>query len=202
MTATIAQVQACGGYQIIYADPPWSYNDSGCIGAAAKEYETMDTRSIADLPIGDIAAKDAVMFMWGTYPKIADLLELIPRWGFTYKSIAFQWVKTKGKHPDGTDKAFFGLGRWTRGNTEPCFLATRGKPTRLSASVSQLVTTLDEDLVIAPVGRHSAKPPEVRDRIVKLMGDLPRIELFARERTPGWDVWGNDPELGAPDVIL
>lgn len=188
-----------GGYQIVYADPPWAYNDAGCRGAAQKEYSTMDTRSIGEIPVGSICAPDAVMFIWATYPKIEDLFPLLAAWGFTYKSIAFQWVKTRGEHPDGSLKTFMGLGRWTRGNTEPCFLAVRGKPHRVSAGVRQLITTLEEDLIVAPVGRHSAKPSETRDRIVTLMGDLPRIELFARTRTPGWDVWGNEVES---DVTL
>lgn len=199
MTYSVDQVRAAGGYSIILADPPWSYNDAGCRGAAEPHYATMDTRAIGDLPVGEIAAKDAVLFLWATYPKIADMLDLIPRWGFTFKSIAFQWLKTRGKQADGSDKPFFGLGRWTRGNTEPCFLAVRGKPARVSAGVSQIIHTLDEDLVVAPVGRHSAKPPEVRDRIVTLMGDLPRIELFARERVDGWDAWGNEI---VSDVVL
>jgi len=141
------------------------------------------------LPIERLAAKDSVMFMWGTHPKVADMLELAGRWGFTYKSIAFCWIKTKGAHPDGSAKPFLGLGRWTRGNSEPCYLAVRGKPSRISASVSQLI--FSEELIVAPVGRHSAKPPEARTKILQLMGDMPRIELFARERAPGWDAWGD-----------
>ena len=105
---------------------------------------------------------------------------MIEAWGFTYKSIAFQWVK-QNRSGNGY---FFGLGRWTRGNTEPCLLAVKGKPKRISASVGQLV--------FSPLRRHSQKPDEVRDRIVELMGDLPRIELFARETAPGWDSWGNE----------
>jgi N6-adenosine-specific RNA methylase IME4 len=196
---TLDEIEAAGGYPILYADPPWSYDDDKCGGGVGKEYKTMATTAIGDLPIARLAAKDAVLFIWGTYPKIADLLALIPRWGFTYKSIAFQWVKTRGSHEDGSGKPFLGLGRWTRGNTEPCFLAVRGKPHRVHQGVRQLVITPDEDLVIAPLGKHSAKPPEVRDRIVTLMGDLPRIELFAREKVPGWDAFGNEIES---DVTL
>lgn len=115
-----------------------------------------------------------------------EALRLIEAWGFTYKSIAFQWVK-QNRSGKGY---FFGLGRWTRGNTEPCLIAVKGKPKRISASVSQLV--------FSPLRRHSEKPDEVRDRIVELMGDLPRIELFARNTAPGWDSWGN--EVPAPET--
>ena len=174
-----------GGYKIVYADPPWSYNDSRCIGAAAEHYPTMSFEDIASLPVESVCAKDAVLFLWATYPKLEEALALIPRWGFTYKSIGFVWVKT---YKSGTP--FFGLGRWTRGNTEPCFLAVRGKPHRISAGVSQLVEAPEEGFD-APVARHSAKPAKVRDRIVELMGDAPRIELFARDTALGWQAWGN-----------
>ncbi len=177
-------------YSIIYADPPWSYSDSGCSGAAAEQYETMKIEDLKNMPVnpagGGIAADDCVLFMWATYPKMQEALDLIEAWGFTYKSIAFQWVK-QNRSGNGY---FFGLGRWTRGNTEPCLLAVKGKPKRISASVGQLI--------FSPLRRHSQKPDEVRDRIVELMGDLPRIELFARSTAPGWDAWGN--EVPEPDA--
>lgn len=167
-------------YNIIYADPPWKYNDKGCQGAAEKIYPVMTVDEMAALPIKEIADKDCVLFMWATYPKIQEALELIDKWGFTYKSIAFQWVK-QNKSGNGY---FFGLGRWTRGNSEPCLIATRGKPKRISASVGQLI--------FSPLRNHSQKPDETRERIVELLGDLPRIELFARQYADGWDCWGNE----------
>lgn len=155
----------------------------------------MRFEDIAALPVGEMCAKDAVLFLWATYPKIEEALALIPRWGFTYKSIAFQWLKL---YPSG--KPFFGLGRWTRGNTEPCLLAVRGSPKRVSASVSQVVLDpADPSVIEAPVLRHSAKPAAVRERIVELMGDRPRVELFAREAAPGWLSWGNE---GSPSIAL
>ncbi len=188
---SLDDVETAGGYSIIYADPPWSYSDKGCNGAAETQYATMRPEAIRALPVSRLAAKDAVLFLWATYPKIEEALELIPAWGFTYKSIGFQWVKYyKGGAP------FFGLGRWTRGNTEPCLLAVKGKPSRIHKGVHQLVESVSDDpeggVLQALVGRHSAKPPEVRDRIVRLMGDIPRLEMFSRNRTPGWDVWGNE----------
>ena len=166
-------------YSIIYADPPWSYSDSGCSGAAAAQYATMSINELKQLPVnpagGGIAADDCVLFMWATYPKMQEALDLIEAWGFKYKSIAFQWIK-QNRSGNGY---FFGLGRWTRGNTEPCLIAIKGKPKRISAGVGQLV--------FSPLRRHSQKPAEVRDKIVELMGDLPRIELFAREAAPGWE---------------
>ena len=177
-------------YSIIYDDPPWSYSDSGCSGAAAAQYATMSINELKQLPVnpagGGIAADDCVLFMWATYPKMQEALDLIEAWGFKYKSIAFQWIK-QNRSGNGY---FFGLGRWTRGNTEPCLIAIKGKPKRISAGVGQLV--------FSPLRRHSQKPAEVREKIVELMGDLPRIELFAREAAPGWDVWGN--EAPTPEV--
>jgi len=174
------------GYSVIYADPPWQYGDKSCIGAAELQYKTMKLADIKAMPIAQLAAPDCVLFMWATYPLIREALGVIDAWGFEYKSIAFQWIKSYKK----SGEPFFGLGRWTRGNTEPCLLAVRGKPHRVSASVGQLIFAEGETLV-SPVGRHSAKPPEVRGRIVQLMGDVPRVELFARELAPGWDAWGN-----------
>lgn len=167
-------------YNIIYADPPWKYKDARCEGAAEKIYSTMTVEQLCELPIKQLADKDSVLFMWATYPKMQDALDVIKAWGFTYKSIAFQWIK---QNPKG-EGYYLGLGRWTRGNSEPCLIATKGKPHRISASVRQLI--------FSPLTRHSQKPPETREKIIELMGDLPRIELFARQYADGWDCWGNE----------
>ena len=167
-------------YEVIYADPPWQYQDRNCNGSAEQHYRTMPLDAIKALPVSQIAADDAVLLMWATWPLMPEAMELITAWGFKYKTIGFNWIK-RNRSDCGF---FFGLGRWTRGNAEPCLLATRGKPKRVGNAVSQLI--------FEPIGRHSAKPPVVRDRICELLGDKKRIELFARNRTPGWDVWGNE----------
>ncbi len=169
-------------YDIIYADPPWSYADQGCQGTMADHYSGMKIEDICCLDVGSITSDDCVLFLWTTYPMLRESFQVMDRWGFNYKSIAFQWVKLnrKAKTP------FYGLGRWTRGNTEPCLLATKGHPSRISAGVFQLIQE--------PLGRHSQKPGVVRDKILQLMGNRPRIELFARNKTEGWDVWGNEVE--------
>ena len=77
-----------------------------------------------------------------------------------------------------------GMGRWTRANAEVCLLATKGKPKRINAGVRQIIESVPE--------KHSKKPDIVRDKIVDLVGELPRVELFARNETDGWDVWGNE----------
>jgi len=169
-------------YGIIYADPPWRYDDKSCQGNCEKYYDTMSLEEICNLPVKDIADRDCILFLWATYPKIREALDTIEKWGFQYKTIGFQWIK-QNKKGSGF---FLGLGRWTRGNSECCLIATIGKPKRRSANVSQLI--------FAPLTRHSEKPNEVRKKIVDLVGDLPRIELFARQKVDGWDCWGNEVE--------
>lgn len=167
-------------YSVIYADPPWSYRNKGTRAAADKHYSTMSIEEIKALPVADIAAADCVLFLWATFPMLPEALETIKAWGFTYKTAAFVWAKQNRRSPGW----FWGLGNWTRSNPEVCLLAVRGRPARVSASV--------HSLICVPVGKHSQKPKEARERIVELMGDVQRIELFARERIPGWDCWGDE----------
>ena len=167
-------------YGIIYADPPWQYTQKRLSGAAEHHYPTMGIDELCALPVADIAAEDSALFLWATFPQLAEALRLIKAWGFTYKTVAFVWLKLNKK----SYTWFYGLGFWTRGNAEICLLATRGHPKRKSAGIHQFI--------ISPVEQHSKKPDETRDRIVALMGDIPRIELFARKETAGWDTWGNE----------
>ena len=126
------------------------------------------------------------MFFDGLHCK-PEALRLIKAWGFQYKSVAFVWLKKNRK----ADSWFYGLGFWTRGNAEICLLATKGHPKRQAANIHQFI--------ISPIEAHSKKPDEAREKIVALMGDLPRVELFARQTPPGWDVWGNEVESTVPD---
>lgn len=171
-------------YDIIYADPPWQYkvwSDKGKGRSAESHYPTMRKEDIKRLPIKEIAAENSILFLWVTAPCLIEGIELITAWGFTYKTVAFTWVKQNKK----SDSIFTGMGYYTRSNAEYCLLATRGKVLeRKSHSASSVV--------LSHIERHSKKPNEVRDRIVQLLGDLPRIELFAREQANGWDCWGNE----------
>lgn len=183
-------------YDIIYADPPYrfkNYSDdwhrdnpdgSRWVG---QQYPISSVDDIAAMPIRDLASKDSCLFLWVTMPHLQNGLAIMNEWGFTYKTTAFTWIKTN----KNAGTPFVGMGFWTRSNAELCLLGTRGHPVRVNKAVRQVV--------MAPRGRHSAKPPEVRDRIVALLGDLPRIELFARERTPGWAAFGDEVES---DVAL
>ena len=172
-------------YSVIYADPPWAYHvwsKKGAGRSAESHYPTMSINEIANLRVADIAAKDSALFLWVTFPVLPQVFTVLKGWGFTYKTIAFVWVKQNKK----SSSLFWGMGYWTRANAEMCLLATKGHPKRKSAHVHQII--------LSPVAEHSKKPGIVRDKIIELMGDVPRIELFARQTTPGWDVWGNEVE--------
>jgi len=174
-------------YNIIYADPPWQYDRGRCQGGVDKCYPTMTPDELCQLPVQGICDDNAILFLWATFPKLPEALRVIKAWGFQYKSVAFVWLK-QNKCGEGW---YYGLGFWTRGNAEICLLATKGKPKRASNRVHQFI--------ISPLRGHSRKPDETREKIVQLMGDLPRVELFARQKTEGWDVWGNEVD---PDIQL
>jgi N6-adenosine-specific RNA methylase IME4 len=169
-------------YKIIYADPPWSYKDKAKAGnrGACCKYDTQSKEWIENLPVKDISDDDCALFLWVTMPKLNECFELIEKWGFTYKTVAFTWVKRNKI----ADTFFWGMGRWTRANAEVCLIATKGKPKRINAGVHSVIDTHIE--------KHSKKPGIVRERIIDLLGDIPRVELFARNKTEGWDVWGNE----------
>lgn len=174
-------------YQIIYADPPWSYyNDtnaeSNCTtikGMRRPPYSVMGSSEIMKLPIKNISADNCILFIWTTDYHLKRCLNIIEAWGFTYKTVGFAWNK----------KCCF-MGAYTmKSGIELCLLATTGK------DIHRLVKKHNiKSLIETPRQAHSKKPDEVRNRIVELMGNLPRIELFARQKTDGWDVWGNEVE--------
>lgn len=172
-------------YNIIYADPPWSYEwgkgEHGGNFAPERHYQTMSVDEICEMKttIKKIADKKCVLLMWATMPCLPDAIRVIKEWGFKYKTCAFTWVKVK---KDGQPLA--GMGSYTKCNAELCLLAMRGHIKSADKTVRQII--------MAQRRGHSVKPFEVRDRIVKLFGDLPRIELFARSTATGWDCWGDE----------
>ena len=167
-------------YQIIYADSPWKYDDPKAndpkLGGIT--YPTMEDEEIYSLPIQDLADENCLLFLWATMPKLQEGLTTIERWGFKYTTCAFVWVKKRGA------KIYSGLGHWVNGNAELCLLGKKGTPKRYKKDVKQII--------MSQLREHSRKPDETRDRIISIAGDLPRIELFARQRFEGWDVWGNE----------
>jgi len=176
-------------YSIIYADPPWKYNNpKSCLPKLGGiTYSVMSHEEISLLSVQDIAAKDCALFLWATMPKLKEALYVIDAWGFKYITCAFTWIKL---NPSGRG-IYSGLGHWTNGNAELCLFAKIGSPKRINKNVKQVQ--------FYARGKHSEKPAEIRNEIINLMGDLPRIELFARQHTPNWHAWGNEIES---DIVL
>lgn len=172
-------------YTVIYADPPWSYrvwSKKGAGRSAEAHYPTMSMEEIKALPVGELADRDCALFLWITLPMLREAWGVLDAWGFTFKTVAFVWIKLNRQ----ANTLFTGMGYWTRANAEICILATRGHPKRQARNVHQVI--------VSHIEEHSKKPDEARRRIEALMGDVPRIELFARQYPPGWDVWGNEVE--------
>ncbi|OFW63651.1 MAG: adenine methyltransferase [Actinobacteria bacterium RBG_13_63_9] len=176
-----------GPFSVIYADPPWSFmawrstKDRRFPSRTAdSHYPTLTTEEISALPVPSICAPDCALFLWVPSCALPEGLRVIDAWGFAFKTVAFVWVKRNRVN----GLLYWGMGHWTRSGAELCLLATRGKPARVGRGVHQVVE--------AAVREHSRKPDEVRDRIVRLLGDLPRLELFARERAAGFVAWGDE----------
>lgn len=177
-------------YNIIYADPPWKYADSRDYaiknnptgaGGAVKHYPVMTLEEIKNIPVIDIVnKKSCFLFLWCTGPKMDWGIEVLKSWGFRYVTIPFVWIKTKN---NSNDIRYDGIGCYTNNNAEYCLLGRIGKYQRANTGVRQIL--LHRKL------KHSQKPDEIRNRIIRLIGDLPRIELFARNKFHKWDFWGN-----------
>jgi N6-adenosine-specific RNA methylase IME4 len=162
-------------FNIIYADPPYSYFtwNKNNRGTAEKFYDTLMMEDIIKLDVKSISSENCALLLWITSPYLFRMNEILDSWGFKYKSVAFTWIKKTVNN-----KLFWGMGHWTRSNPEYCLLATKGKMTRVAKNVHSVIEH--------PVTKHSQKPPQVRTEIKRLFGDLPSIELFAREREH-WD---------------
>lgn len=174
-------------YSVILADPAWHYsltNGDHRIykdGKRIRHYDGLTQDAMKHLPISEIAAKNAALFMWATMPCLPDAIDLMHAWGFTYKTVAFTWIKL---NKNGTP--YMGLGHYTRGNAEVCLLGIRGRVPRNARNISQVLLTTRR--------QHSRKPDEQYDRIMRLF-DGPYVEVFARQQWPSWDVWGNQTDL-------
>lgn len=175
-------------YNLILVDPPWQYRDKSLNrGGAERHYPTMTLEEMRRLNVKGLAEKECALCMWVTMPHLETGLQLIREWGFVPVTCLFVWVKTYSN--GDPSNPFVGMGHHTRSNAELMLLAKPkgGKtPKRQDASIRQVQ--------YFPVTSHSAKPPEFRDLVKRLYGDLPGVELFAREKAPGWDAWGNEVE--------
>jgi len=191
-----------GYYRAILADPPWRFatwdnattvkargpERHGTYTSARVHYLTMTLDEMVALPVRELTADDCALFLWASWPMLEAALILIRSWGFEYKTAAFVWAKAHAGQlemfQDHVDP-LMGMGYWTRANSEPCLLATRGNPKRLNADVRQAI--------IEPRREHSRKPDCVRERIERLV-EGPYLELFARSRREGWDAWGDETD--------
>ena len=193
-------------YNLIYADPPWQYSNQSTRAATKNHYPTLTFQELKSLDIKSIADDNSILIMWYTSAFARQADALATHWGFEVKTMKlFTWVKlnknyhqniTKSMKKSGcmnaddvfnliSDQLRFGLGNYTRANSEDCLIAVRGKGIqRINKSVSQII--------LAPIGEHSAKPHEARIRLERLYGNVPRVELFARQNVNGWDAWGNE----------
>lgn len=176
-------------YSVILCDAPWGYSDGkNRHGGVDRHYSTMSTQELMALPVSSLANENCALFLWATFPLLPTCISVMESWGFTYKTLAFSWLKT---NKDGSP--FFGGGHYTRANQEVCLLGVKGNVARMVQSRSV------HSFIQSQRGRHSEKPNEVRERIVSLLGDVPRIELFARERVPGWSAFGDEVD---GDIVL
>lgn len=195
-------------YEIVYTDPPWPYNNqqSHDPSRGGYKYENLSLKTISKIPYSEFMAKDSLIFMWVTGPKINDICKIIvpelEKQGFNFITKVFSWVKL---NPTGDVTAvekdiwiskglYSGMGYWTCGNTEDVWLFKRGNPKRITKDVKQVV--------FAPRSTHSTKPVEIKSRIVDLIGNVPRLEMFARERTHGFHAWGNEIQDSDIDLTL
>lgn len=181
-------------FRIISADPPWRFKNWSMSQLTQRgekwarrngrsPYPVMTTEDICKIPVWEIAAEDSLLYLWATWPKMIDALQVMASWGFEYITQAFTWIK---QNPSGRGW-HFGLGYYTHGNSEVVLIGKRGKGVkRVDKGISSLV--------IYPRGEHSRKPPTIARRIERLHGDVPRVELFARCPVAGWSVWGNEVE--------
>jgi len=169
-----------GGYELILADPPWNYNDKAKAGnrGASCKYQVMTIEDICKMKVSAIAAENCLLALWWVGPMPKEALSVVDAWGFELINMTgFTWHKLT-KH----GKDHFGMGHFTRGNCENVLFARRGKPKRVNAGVRQIIHARSDG--------HSRKPVEVRTALEKLMGDVSRVELFARGNITGWHSWG------------
>jgi N6-adenosine-specific RNA methylase IME4 len=174
---------AAGGarFGAILADPPWdyvTYSERGQDRGASRHYKVQTLDEILAMPVEPLAARDCVLFLWTSGPFVQDALRAIEAWGFAYKTLGLDWLKTTAAGAPA-----MGGGHWTRATNELCFLATRGHPARLAADVLQAI--------VAERREHSRKPDEAHERVERLVAG-PYLELYARHLRPAWTCWGNE----------
>ena len=181
-------------FQLFYVDCGWRYNDPADAGkrGAGHKYTVTSTADLVRMPVERYAADNSVLLMWATRPMIIEALSVMSMWGFTYKTEAFTWIK----HNLSNGVPSMGMGHYTRANSEAVLLGVKGRGLkRFDKGVPQVVNTLGR-------GAHSEKPDHiVIPRIMRLYGDVRRVELFARREVRGWYRWGDEAPDGGRRVL-
>ena len=175
-------------YQIVYADPPWKFSSKELqkyngerFTSMDKHYQTQNKDWIYGLPVDVITDNDCALFLWVTDAHLKEGIKTIESWGFKYITIAFVWEKKTV-----TGKTVANLGAWTMKNYEMCLFGTKGTMLKYK-KVNNIYQKVEAERTT-----HSKKPELVRWNIERLFGNLPHIELFAREKVDGWDALGNE----------
>lgn len=178
-------------YDVIYADPPWSYYNDMSVspdcttikGMRRPPYPVLSTKDICKIPVNKISNDNCILFIWTTDYHLEKCMDVIRAWGFVYKTVGFVWAK---KNRNGSQVSF--MGAYTKkSGCELCLIATKGKDAH-----RMVIKHNVNSFIEYPRQEHSKKPNLIRDRIVDLIGDRKRVELFARETFCGWDSWGNE----------
>lgn len=204
VTVTESFARVVARANLVLVDPPWRYGreaaSNGWHGSARRHYAAMTQRELCDLAVGEHAARDSVVLVWSTSPKLGEAIAIIKEWGFSFRGVLLSWVKT-----DKTaSRPVLGLGRYTRSSTEFLLFGIRGKVQK-----AQLLTagaTAVSGLLFHPRGPHSAKPSVVYKRIADVFGGpgvRKKVELFARASNPppnDWSVWGDQSNPAAPAI--
>lgn len=170
------------GYDLIMADPPWSF-DCWSVGGNSKNakahYDCMTTQEICELAVGQLASGDAVLWLWATNPMLPEAIEVMKAWGFEFKT-AGTWIKTTK-----SGKLHFGTGYHLRSANEPFLIGTVGNPKTGKSQRSAFM---------GQARQHSRKPEEAYSAAEAWMPTARRLDLFSRETRPGWDNWGNEAD--------
>lgn len=168
-----------GPYDVIYADPPWTFETYSAKGkgrSAEKHYECMTLCDIASMHVGRVSGDRSILYLWSTSPHLSNAMWVMAKWGFTYKT-SLVWVKDR-----------IGTGYWARNRHELLLIGTHG------SGVAQKRGLAVDSVIVGQQREHSRKPDRAREIIERYHPDARKLELFARTRAPGWDVWGNEVE--------
>jgi N6-adenosine-specific RNA methylase IME4 len=177
-------------FKVAYIDPPWrfqTWSHRGQGKGASQHYETWSFERLKALPVPELMVPDGAVFSWVVQPLLPEAVQLLTHWECPFRSVGFIWVKMPPSWTEasGRIRPRLGLGYHTRSGTEQCWLGIRGKGYKRQCQGV-------EQVLHAPIRAHSQKPDEIANRIARLVGDVPRIELFARTRRPGWVSWGDE----------